>query len=148
MSIPLIHVDYDLDIERMKEIAEEAYPSATFYTDNRFPYVDFSWWKISTYEHPELKKIADDFGIEYHPKFYWQEPNSYLPPHVDNGTLCSLNFVLSDDPVPVNVEGVDYHYTAAFLNTTLMHSVRTGDKPRLLLKFSIFNQRIEDINEH
>ena len=145
MSTPLILVDYDLDIQRMKEIAEEAYPSATFYTDDRFPDADFSWWKIGKYEHPDLQKIADDFGIECNARFYWQEPHSYLPPHVDNGTQCSLNFVLSDDPAPVNIEGIDYYYKAAFLNTSLMHSVKTGNKPRLLLKFSIFNKSIEDI---
>lgn len=145
MATPLIHVDYDLDIEKMKEIAEVAYTSATFYSDDRFPNADFTWWKIGKFEHPALKKIADDFGIECNARFYWQQPHSYLPPHVDNGTQCSLNFVLSDDPAPVNVEGVDYYYKAAFLNTTLKHSVRTGDTPRLLLKFSIFNQSIEDV---
>jgi hypothetical protein len=145
MSTPLIIVDYDLDVQRMKEIAEEAYPSATFYSDDRFPDADFSWWKIGKYEHPALQKIADDFGIECNARFYWQDPHSYLPPHVDNGTQCSLNFVLSDDPAPVTIEDTDYYYKAAFLNTTLMHSVKTGDTPRLLLKFSIFNQSIEDI---
>jgi len=143
MSVPLIHVDYDLDIKRMLEIAEEAYPTADFYKDDRYPEADFSWWRKGRYEHPELKKIADDFGIEYDPRFYWQKANSYLPPHVDNGTKCSLNFVLSEDPAPVNIEGVDYEYTAAFLNTSLKHSVRTGETPRILLKFSIFEKSID-----
>ena len=145
MSIPLIHVNYDLDIAKMKEIAEATYPSASFYTDDRFPDADFSWWKIGKCEHPELQKIADDFGIECDARFYWQDPHSYLPPHIDNGTQCSLNFVLSDDPTPVTVEGLDYYYTAAILNTTLMHSVQTGNNPRLILKFSIFNKSIESI---
>ena len=145
MSTPLIIVDYDLDIPTLLKVAEEAYPTATFYSDDRFPDADFSWWKIGKYDHPALRKIADDFGIEYNPRFYWQEPHSYLPPHTDNGTQCSLNFVLSDDPAPVTIEDTDYYYTAAFLNTTLMHSVKTGDKPRLLLKFSIFDTPIDAI---
>ncbi len=144
MSIPLIHLDYEIDKKRLLEIAEETYPSAIFYTDDRFPDADFSWWKIGKCEHPELKKIADDFGIECNARFYWQDAHSHLPPHVDNGTKCSLNFVLSDDPAPVTVEGVDYFYTAAMLDTTLMHSVTTGDTPRILLKFSVFDEFFKD----
>jgi len=138
--------NYDLDFDRMREIAKEAEEFAKHYEDDRYPGYDFYWWRISEYEHPELKQIADDFGIEYRPRFYWLSANYHLPPHVDNGTKCSINFVLSPNPAPVNVEGTDYFYTKGILNTSIMHSVQNeGHEERILLKFSIFNETIEEV---
>ena len=142
MPLHIVPVKYEIDKEKIKKIAEEVYPLAVPYSDPRFPNADFSHWKICKGDkflpqhHNILQEITNDFGIEYIPKFYWQGANSYIPPHIDYGTQCSLNFVLSDDPAPVNVEGSEYTYTSAFLNTRLTHSVRTGDTPRLLLKLS------------
>jgi len=138
--------NYEIDVPRITEIAKEAEEFAVSYKDSRYPGYDFSWWRISEYKHSELKKIADDFGIEYKPRFYWLSANYTLPPHVDNDTKCSINFVLSPNPAPVNVEGIDYFYTKGILNTSVLHSVQNkGHEERLLLKFSIFNESIEKV---
>jgi hypothetical protein len=87
----------------------------------------------------------EDFGVQGSPRFYWQEPNSILPMHVDNNTTCSINFVLTDNPSPVTVEDNDYVYEQAVLNTTKLHGVKTNGEERVLLKISIFDESYEDL---
>ena len=141
---PLVQLNYPLDKQRLLEIANKAYIDADPYTDPRYDQ-SLESWLISRYDDPYLTKIADDFGVKAKPRFYWTEPNSIIPEHVDYNTTCSLNFVLSDDPAPVTIEGKDYNYNQCLLNTMLPHSVVNNDKERVLLKLSIFDNTYQDV---
>ena len=76
--------------------------------------------------------------------------NFTLKPHRDFGTECGVNILLSDESVPINIEGVDYHYSQALINLQKEHSVVNDSKERIILKFSIpdkpFEQVAKEIN--
>lgn len=143
---PLIHLNYPLDRKRILEEANEAKKSAVPYGDDpRWPGKTLDVWLISRFNSPYALEIIKDFEIEGKPRFYWLEPNAYLPEHVDNGTTCSINFVLSDNPAPVTFGDKNYFYSQVLLNTSLMHSVKNGPDERILFKISIFNESYQDL---
>lgn len=143
--MPLTHLNYPLNKDRLLVLADSIKDEANPYSDPRYPDAVLDTWLILKYNDDYIEKIMDDFGVKGSPRFYWQEPNSVLPMHVDNNTTCSINFVLTDDPAPVTVEDVDYVYEQAVLDTTKLHGVNTNDEERILLKISIFDESYEDL---
>lgn len=143
--MPLTHLNYPLDKDRLLVLADSIKDKANPYTDSRYPDAVLDTWLILKHTDDYIEKIMDDFGVVGSPRFYWQEPNSVLPMHVDNNTTCSINFVLTDNPAPVTVEDVDYVYEQAVLDTTRLHGVNTNDEERILLKISIFDESYEDL---
>ena len=88
-----------------------------------------------------------DFEVIGSPRFYWLEPFANIPKHIDNGTQCSINLIITENPAPITIEGVDYTYLQALLNTTLPHSVQNGASERIMLKISIFDETYESLSE-
>jgi len=115
------------------------------YKDPRYPDYKFDYWKIKHYTDDNIEKIISDFGIMAKPRFYWLKENSSLPLHVDNGTSCSINFVLSPNAAPVLYSGTQYFYKQALINTSIPHGVKNGPYERLLLKLSIFDKTFEEM---
>jgi hypothetical protein len=142
---PITHLNYPINKDRLLVLADSIKNVASPYTDPRYPDAVLDTWLILKYNDDYIEQIMDDFGVKGSPRFYWQEPNSVLPMHVDNNTTCSINFVLTDDPAPVTVEDVDYVYEQAVLDTTKLHGVNTNDEERILLKISIFDESYEDL---
>lgn len=140
----LVQLDYPLDVERLRDEANQMKGCAAPYTDPRYNRTLDSWL-ICKHNSTYAQKIMNDFGVQGKPRFYWLSPQTILPEHVDNGTACSINFVLSEDAAPVTVEGVDYFYTQALLNTSVPHSVTNGPVERVLFKISIFNVSFEEM---
>lgn len=141
----LLHLNYPLDKEQLLNEAIEAKKIAKPYGDDpRYPGQTLDSWLISRYSSPYIDKIISDFEVEGKPRFYWLEPNAYLPPHVDNGTTCSINFILSEGAAPVTFDK-DYYYSQVLLNTSVEHSVKNGPNERVILKISIFNESFEDL---
>lgn len=96
------------------------------------------------------KEIADSIckllGVtDYKPRFYLQDPGVIIDFHKDRGTLCSLNYVLSDNPAAISFRCGDYHYKSALLNTQVDHAVINGGQRRLLYKISIFDKSYGEI---
>jgi hypothetical protein len=52
---------------------------------------------------------------------------------------------LSDDNTAITINDKDYFYKNALLNTTQPHSVKNGNKERLLFKISILNESFEAV---
>lgn len=142
---PIILLNYPLDKTLLIREAEIFKELAESYTDPRYPGKELDNWLIYRHSSDYSKKIMDDFEIEGKARFYWLSANTVLPEHVDNNTTCSINFVLSDDAAPVNIQGKDYFYKQALLNTTIPHSVRNGNAERILFKISIFDKSFKDI---
>lgn len=141
---PITHLNYPLDKDKLLVVADSVKDIAKPYTDPRYEKT-LDTWLILKYSNDYIEKIMKDFGVVGSPRFYWQEPNSVLPMHVDNNTTCSINFVLTDSPAPVTVEDTDYVYEQAVLDTTKLHGVNTNDEERILLKISIFDESYEDL---
>lgn len=142
---PIILLNYPLDKTILVREAETFKEIAESYTDSRSPGKVLDNWLIYRHESEYTKKIMEDFEVEGKARFYWLSANTVLPKHVDNNTTCSINFVLSDNAAPVKINGKDYFYEQALLNTTIPHSVRNGNAERILFKISIFNESFEDL---
>jgi len=142
---PLLHLNYELDKSLILKESEEAKKERRFYTDTRYPKRLYIEWLLSLYKGKYMYKVMKDFEVKGQPKFYWLKANYTLPTHVDNGTTCSLNFLLSEDNTAVIINGKEYFYKNALLNTQQPHSVKNGNKERLLFKISIFNESFESV---
>lgn len=141
---PLIHLNYPLDKARLLKIAAEAYIGAEPYSDPRYEQ-SLDTWLISRYNNDYIRSIMMDLGVAAKPRFYWTEPNSTIPEHVDYNTTCSFNFVLSDNPAPVTFGDKEYTYEQCLLNTTLPHAVYNNNSERILLKLSVFDISYKDV---
>ena len=85
---------------------------------------------------------------EVRPRFYFLKKDTVIPEHIDDGTKCSINFLLnSKNPAPVTIEGVEYYYKNCLLNTQKIHSVKNDTEDRLLFKLSIFDDDFETVKE-
>lgn len=144
---PLIHLSYQVDKSKLLEEAKIARESAQGYTDSRYPGVQLDGWLISRYTSEYIDQIMKDLEVEGKPRFYWLMPNEVIPEHVDNGTQCSINFVLTEHASPISFGDKDYYYDTILLNTTLPHSVQNNEHERIMLKISIFNESFEDLSK-
>lgn len=142
---PIVHLNYDLDNTLLLDQAKEARNSSKPYTDNRYPDLELSNWHIGHYTSDYINRIMEDFEVEGKPRFYWLEPFAEIPEHIDNNTTCSLNFILTDIPAPITIEGKEYFYKQALLDTTKLHSVKNNNLTRIMLKISIFNEAYENL---
>jgi len=142
---PITLLDYPLDVTKLLEIADQAKTKSISYKDPRYPNVNMDHWKIRKFNNSYIQQIIDDFEVDGNPRFYWLKANTYLPIHVDNGTTCSINFILSEDPSPVTFDNKDYWYSQALLNTSVPHSVWNKSSERILLKISIATESYEDL---
>lgn len=137
---PLTLLDYPLDTATLLQSAVNAKLCAEPYTDSRYPGLAKEDWYIGRYRDEYIDKILCDFEVDGSPRFYWLEPFATIPQHIDNGTQCSINLIVTENPAPINVDGVDYTYRQALLDTSLPHSVTNGDTERIMLKISIFDE--------
>lgn len=143
---PLYHLNYPLDTKLFLMMAEEYKIHSKPYYDPRYD-ATIDFWKQYRVQNKVIEDLMFDLNIKGKPRFYWTEPNTTIPEHVDNKTTCSVNFILTNDPAPVTIEGTDYVYEQCLLNTSLKHSVKNGDEERILLKISIFDTPFEKVIE-
>ena len=142
---PLIHLNYQVDKQLLLKQAEEVKSQAKGYTDSRYPGLCIDDWLIAYHTSDYIESIMRDFDVEGKPRFFWLKPHAVIPEHVDNGTLCSLNFILTDNASPITFGNKDYFYESILLNTTLPHSVRNNEYERIMFKISIFNKTFEQV---
>lgn len=144
--MPLTLLDYPIDNNWWLEFANKLRSKAVPYFDTRYNLSVNNWLTYVPDNGPEIEKIKKDFNIKKaKPKFYWLLPNSKLPEHVDNGTLCSLNFIFSKNAAPINISGKEYFYKQALLDTSKPHSVDNGEEERIIFKLSIHDQSYEQL---
>ena len=104
-------------------------------------------WKIVRHVFPYAAEIIKNLDLENYdvrPRFYILDKNTTLSPHTDLGTECAINILLSQNNAPINIEGIDYKYKQALINTQLMHSVSNLDEDRIIFKLSIMNLSFSD----
>jgi hypothetical protein len=105
-----------------------------------------------------IKRVTDGYGLEisnflkdyFHltecrPRFYIQEAGVSIPFHKDRGTLCSFNFLLSDDLDPISFRHRTATYKTALLNTSVDHAVLNPKNKRILFKVSVFDKSFQEI---
>jgi hypothetical protein len=146
MNNKLTHIDYPLDMPYLLKLADHKRKEVLSYSDSRY-IKSLDEWKVVKVQDFYLDKIMKDFGVNAKPRFYFHAPNYHLPMHTDNGTQCSLNFIIGsfEDMAPIIFEDGEIFYKQCLLNTQVKHSVLNKDKERILLKFSIFDRSYEDV---
>jgi len=142
----ILKFDFDLDVNHLLEIWSKIKNKQVNYKDDRFDEVS-SHFKIIKHDFEYAKELSKIFNVESKPRFYILDANTILNQHTDFGTLCSLNFILSDDPAPIIFDDIEFTYKYALLDTTKSHGVINNDKDRLLFKMSIFNETFEEVKE-
>jgi hypothetical protein len=141
----LINLDYPLDTDSLMEAADLAKLHAKPYTDSRYPDLKLDKWNIGHFTNSYIEKIMADFEVDGKPRFYWLESFAEIPEHVDNGTKCSINLILTTDPAPIVINGKEFVYKQALLNTSVPHAVYNGPVERVMLKISIFDETYEQV---
>ena len=132
------------DLRLLEEKYESVEDQFVTYEDPRGKHDGFMLNRVPDFDY--ANKICKDLGIESNPRFYTLDPHTYLVPHKDYGTSCSINILLyGQQDAPINVEGSEYTYNACVLNVQKEHSVRNGPLKRILFKLSIFNQTYEEV---
>jgi hypothetical protein len=144
---PIIHLNYKIDKPRLLEEAANLKKDAVGYTDSRYPDLKLDDWLINHHNSEYTDQIKQDFGVEGKPRFYWLQPHAVIPEHVDNGTLCGLNFILTENASPITIGNKEYTYEAVLVDTTVPHSVTNNEHERIMLKISIFNETFEQVAE-
>ena len=143
----ILHLNYKIDKEILLAESVDAKKNAIPYTDSRYPNLKLNDLLVSYHTSDYVESVMNDFGISGKPRFYWLQPYAVIPEHVDNGTLCGLNFILTDNASPITFRDKDYLYEAALVDTTVPHSVKNNNHERVMFKISIFNQRFEEVAE-
>lgn len=143
---PLVHINYPLDKDLILGYVQEQEANFKAYTDTRYN-ITLDFWKSINCDNEYINRVIQDLNIDCKPRIYKQLPYSYLEPHTDNITECAINFVIKGDDSPICIQGVEYHYKQAIVNTRELHSVRTGTTERILLKLSIYNEKYVDLVE-
>lgn len=97
-----------------------------------------------------FETLYDEMNVRQYkpsPRFYYLPKGSYLPSHKDDGTQCSINFLLSETYNHITIEDSEVYYSQGVLNTQVTHGVSnvSGIEDRLLLKFSIFGSSFSDV---
>jgi hypothetical protein len=144
---PVLHLNYKIDKQLLLKEAQTVKNLATGYTDSRYPDLKMDDWLVGHHSSEYVEQIMRDFGIKGKPRFYWLQPYAVIPEHVDNGTLCGLNFILTDQASPITFGDRDYFYEAILVNTSLPHSVINNEHERIMFKISIFDETFEQVAE-
>ena len=147
-NCPILHLNYKINKQLLLEEAYRLKSDAKEYTDSRYPGLKMDYWLISHCYNDYVDSIMQDFQVKGKPRFYWLKPNAVVPEHVDNGTLCGLNFILTDNASPIRFGDQEYYYKSILVNTTIPHSVVNNEHERLLFKISVFDQTFEQVAEN
>jgi hypothetical protein len=144
---PVLHLNYKIDKQLLLKEAQAVKNLATGYADSRYPDLKMDNWLVGHHSSEYVEQVMRDFGIKGKPRFYWLQPHAVIPEHVDNGTLCGLNFILTDQASPITFGDTDYFYEAILVNTSLPHSVINNEHERIMFKISIFDETFEQVAE-
>ena len=142
----ILKFDFDLNVKHLLEIWSKIKHKHVNYKA-KVNGKALSHWKIIKHDFEYAKELSKIFNVESKPRFYMLNANTVLQQHTDIGTLCSLNFILSDIPAPVIFGDTEVSYKYALLDTTKSHGVVNNDKDRLLFKMSIFNETFDEVKE-
>lgn len=139
--------DYSFDQERLIDEAMDL--------DDYNPFVDpkngniLDYWLTKNINSGYAKEISDNFAdflsTKIKPRFYYQKAGYSLPFHKDRGTMCSINFVLSEARDMISFKDYDIFYRIAILDTQVEHAVLNPESDRLLFKLSITDLKFIDV---
>lgn len=147
---PIFPFNIDINYDLLNEIFIEESNNFELYSDYRG--VTGEKWQINKLEnkYEYINKIFFTLQLEGRPRFYILKANTKLGDHIDNGTKCSINFLLNEENAPITILNKQYYYKNAIIDTTKMHSVDNlnNNQDRRILKLSIFEKTYEQTVNH
>jgi hypothetical protein len=94
--------------------------------------------------HKIANNLSQIINDRVKPRYYRQSAGSDLEPHVDLNATVALNVVLGGTGPVTFDKKYEYHYKAALLNVTKLHSVHTEDT-RILFRLTMNGPVYEDV---
>lgn len=149
MHLPLIEFQIDFDREQLLSQAQDLEGYQTFVDPKTNAMIP--GWHIKRVNQGYAQELTEFFKKEFaledcRPRFYIQDPGVSIGFHTDRQTLCSFNFLLSDNPDPISFRTGTMFYVNALLNTTVEHAVLATKNRRLLFKISVFDKSFEEVS--
>lgn len=145
----ITHLNAPINEKKLIDLFFKNKDKSYSYSDPRYTEYDNSWkenFKILKIENDYLQNICNLYEINGSPRFYFLKKNSYLLPHVDHGTKCSINILLnSKNPAPIGFGDEIFYYKQALINVSEEHWVKNTDEDRILFKLSIKDEDYETI---
>lgn len=146
----LCHLNYKIDKLKYRKIAEKYKHKGNWYQWQKFEQED-KWWKtfLSSDDKHVVRDVEIALGIDKldtKPRFYWLEPNSDIPIHIDEDNVSSIQINLMDTQPSVGVEGVgNVPYECILIHNGYHHHwVDPVPYERLQLKF-VMRESYEEI---
>jgi len=147
---PLLPFIIDIDYRLLNTIFTKESNNFKVYSDYRG--IIGEKWQINKLQkkYIYIYEIMNKLQINGRPRFYILKANTKLGNHVDNGTLCSINFLLNTENAPITILDKDYNYKNALIDTTKMHGVDNSKSKldRRIFKISIFEKTYEQTVSH
>lgn len=160
----VVEVDYKFDdallwqeYNRMKDLPQPEYKFKTAGVEQRKTVSGMGVYGTQEYNvdsvlTQEARKFCKQFNIEddIFAQFMWLDKDFTLPWHTDDATVCksSLNYIMTDDPAPVEFGEGEFYYKCAALDVMREHRVNNSSE-RVLMRIS-FRTLTHDrlVNEH
>ena len=158
---------HKFNVDNFQEIKKLLLQEYAKNSNNQVPYKDgegddYHWFVIR--KKDLVSDYCDKLTDEYREKldltgdvngrFYRLIKNSGLQFHIDEGTACSINFILNDSYVPIKFKHhlednneIEVKYNCALLNTQKLHSVNNIKEDRIIFKISIFDHTFKEVKE-
>lgn len=100
----------------------------------------------------EAGKFVKYFNItdEYIALFLWMDKGFHLPWHVDDvkGCQSNINYVMSNNPEPVEFREGKYNYKLAALDVMREHQVKNSSDERILMRISFKTLKYGELVDH
>lgn len=140
----IYYLKYSVDKKKYSDFFWENYRNGEWYHFEHKP--KLIWWKLYQGVHEitiNLQHELNIFGMNNFPRFQYQFPNSFLPPHIDEDNLSGILFNLRDEKNSIvfietkKIAKVNYENNLLAHFGGIKHAVLPVSNPRLVLKFSI-----------
>lgn len=144
----LHEIDYAFNKDKLLLELERFKNKSNPYKDPRYPEVkNFKILNMPDLKiaEQETRRFLDFYNIPNNGSGRYYILDNDLPIHTDCNTTCSVNAILNKNKTPITINGIEYEYSTAILNTQLPHGVFNNKTSRLLFKISFFDLHYNDL---
>ena len=151
IDIERILLKLDVNINKDQILVEALNPNNYITYHDPKTNTEVTGWDIKHIIDGYAYEVAQTFnsvlGLQKSkPRFYILRAGVTLGLHIDRGTECSFNFVLTGSS-KITFEDREEYYEQALLNTQVMHGIINPQDDRVLYKISVFNQNFETVKQ-
>ena len=133
------HLDYNYDKKNLEQYFYDNFTRGSWYPADKDSTHQLLMWHLFNIDEVSLPIIKDLNleGLNIKPRYRWMPPHRGLKDHVDIDNAVGININCLDDPISLRVNGSEYPYQCALINTSGYHGVTPVNHDRLILKLFI-----------